>query len=793
MVTLIFDPLISATVWVVAALLTGAVLVAYAWKRPSGISRLRWGAIQFWVALGAAALLIVLLNPSWQIRIPPPAEKPRLAILIDESASMSTSDLGPDKSRFEVATEIAEVCAAKLAETYDVDVRTFSKQLLPTTTQAVKQRRPDGLITDLAGAITQGIDSARSSGQSLLVLSDGNHNAVGGTPRVLAAAALARSREIPVFTKTLGSDAEIHDLALRPQNPQQLAFAGQVVPLTALVRRRGNAPGAVSVILELDGKEVSRQAVYVTAGSEAEVRFQVDQAQRGLYRYEVRVETFPGEATEINNYGAFVLRVVDEPIQVLLVEGKPYWDAKFLARSLAADPSLELHSLVRVTPTRFLQRTLLRDGQPPTGAGRTSQAKPGDSQTPPAAVPGEGQPAESEVVPGDTGASQSPVRGALTESWRVVPEGANVLADAKRLGAYQVVILGRDSDVFLSEEAISNLRQWVASDSGALVCFRGMPTSSSDERFEKLLPVQWQKSSEARFRMVLTERGRDLHWFDSPQGGTVDALPSLPALATSSPGERPKPLANVLASASGNGTVDAPAVTYQPYGGGRVVVVEGAGMWRWAFLPPAYADYDAAYGTLWQSLLRWLVAGAGLLPGQDLALRTDQVTFPSGETATATLLVRREAAQGPIPAIELSGNGIDTPRQFVPTPLGDLPGVFRLDFGQLAEGRYQARIAGQPADKSGATTVFDVRSLSEEQLDKKARPDLMARIAASTGAIDFSSATADEIVKAFQAHLEQSRHERIQRTTAWDRWWVLAGIFFCWMCAWVLRRSGGLV
>ena len=216
-------------------------------------------------------------------------------------------------------------------------------------------------------------------------------------------------------------------------------------------------------------------------------------------------------------------------------------------------------------------------------------------------------------------------------------------------------------------------------------------------------------------------------------------------------------------------------------------------MWRWAFLPPAYADHDTTYGTLWQSLMRWLVSSAGLLPGQDMALRTDQVTFGSNEVATATLLVRREAAQGQIPNIELTGDNIDGVRTVTPIAAGEGPGVFRLRFGELAEGRYQARIAGQPAEKSGASTVFDVRRLLEEQLDLKARPDLMARIAASTGGIELKGDSAGEIADTFTAHLERGRPERIRRTTAWDRWWVLVGTFCVWATAWGVRRSAGLV
>ena len=294
--------------------------------------------------------------------------------------------------------------------------------------------------------------------------------------------------------------------------------------------------------------------------------------------------------------------------------------------------------------------------------------------------------------------------------------------------------------------------------------------------------------------MTLTDRGRDLRWFES-QGPAVagDTLPQLPTLASSTAADPPKPLATVLAAVAGGSGEETPVDTFQPYGGGRVVVVEGAGMWRWAFLPPAYADHDTTYGSLWQSLLRWLVSGAGLLPGQDMALRTDQVTFGSNEPATATLLVRREAAQGQIPHIELTGDALDAPRIVTPTAAGEGPGVFRVAFGELPEGRYQARIADQPAEKSGARTVFDVRRLLEEQLDLKARPDLMARIAASTGGIELQAGTAAEIAAAFTAHLDRSRPERIRRITAWDRWWVMLGTLFVWTMAWGVRRHSGLV
>jgi hypothetical protein len=248
----------------------------------------------------------------------------------------------------------------------------------------------------------------------------------------------------------------------------------------------------------------------------------------------------------------------------------------------------------------------------------------------------------------------------------------------------------------------------------------------------------------------------------------------------------------VLAPAPPAGAAS-PVVTYQPYGTGRVVTIEGSGMWRWAFLPPQQKAHDEVYRSLWHSLLRWLASSATLLPGQKLALRSDKVNFGTGEPATATLLLREETAAAKGPLIELRGGGLDKPRTVTPVPLGDEPGAYRVVFGPLPEGRYQARVAGAGAEDTASDTAFDVRSLADEQLDLKARPDLMARIAQESGGAVLASGSADEIITLFREHLERGRTQRVRRLSAWDRWWVLLAVIGAWTAAWAVRRSGGLV
>ena len=58
--------------------------------------------------------------------------------------------------------------------------------------------------------------------------------------------------------------------------------------------------------------------------------------------------------------------------RVLLVEGKPYWDSKFLARTLASDPSIELVSIVLIViQLRWLQEFLEEDKSRTIESGKT--------------------------------------------------------------------------------------------------------------------------------------------------------------------------------------------------------------------------------------------------------------------------------------------------------------------------------------------------------------------------------------------------------------------------------------
>jgi hypothetical protein len=252
---------------------------------------------------------------------------------------MATPDAADGKSRYEVAARVAQTFARDLGDRFEVRVARFAGSVAAADLETLPRQKPEGSLTDLAAAVLGTLEENRPQGQTLVLLSDGIHNAGGGAAPVLEAVRVARAMATPIYTHTLGGGAAVQDLAVELRSPQELAFIGQKVPVSVLVRQRSLLGALATVTFTHEGKEIERRQTQLAEGA-TELRFAVQQEKVGLYRYEVRVEPFPGEVSLVNNTATLLLRVVDEPIRVLLLEGKPYWDGKFLMRTLMVDPSV---------------------------------------------------------------------------------------------------------------------------------------------------------------------------------------------------------------------------------------------------------------------------------------------------------------------------------------------------------------------------------------------------------------------------------------------------------------------
>src|SRR5262249_37879931 len=152
--------------------------------RPAVISPARWLIAIALLGAAFALVLAILLNPIAVTPIAPPQGKPQLTILVDRSASMAVTDQSGGRSRFQTAAEIATQVEHDVRQTFAVELRTFADRMTSVSAAQLSTLPAEGQVSDLATPIRESLNGAHDPGQTLLVLSDGIHNAAGGVSQV---------------------------------------------------------------------------------------------------------------------------------------------------------------------------------------------------------------------------------------------------------------------------------------------------------------------------------------------------------------------------------------------------------------------------------------------------------------------------------------------------------------------------------------------------------------------------------------------------------------------------------
>ena len=188
---IVFEPYIPLSLWVLLAVAATSALTRYLLRLRGTLQAARWRAVAVLMAVSILLPLLMLLNPTWLEQVPPPPGKPHLTVLVDGSTSMGAPADESGRSRWELAVETAAHTVEQLQQQYEIEVRTFTNQTQLCSINELADRSADGQHTNLAQAISDVLETTSPQGQAILLLSDGIHNASGGTAAVRRAVAAA--------------------------------------------------------------------------------------------------------------------------------------------------------------------------------------------------------------------------------------------------------------------------------------------------------------------------------------------------------------------------------------------------------------------------------------------------------------------------------------------------------------------------------------------------------------------------------------------------------------------------
>jgi uncharacterized membrane protein len=725
--------LVAAIVAVGVASYAGAIVPLPAGRR-AALSTIR-----------TVMLLVIVLALLRPVRVLPPdtATDAVVPVLVDASRSMSLADPSTAfgagaRSRIDTAGDLLErEIRPMLAGRFQAEVLTFGSALAPMGEGALSANQAHSNLSGALRAVRERYRDRRVA--AVVVVSDG-----GDTGHEEAT---ADDATVPVYTIGVGAPRIESDFEVLDVSAGEPALAGASVDLTVTAVNRGPG-GAFDLRVLENGRPIDLRHVTPAAdGSPVRAVFTVSPTRETATQYTVEIPSAAGELALENNRRSVLVEPPGRRRTVLIVEGAPGFEHSFLKRALAADPGLEIDSVVRKgrdaggAPTFFVQASEERAPQLTSGFPR----------------------------------------------------------DRRALYLYDAVILANVDTDSLSRTQLESVNQFVGERGGGLLVLGAKSFEQqalARTAVEEVLPVgltdrgggvvRASQSGTTPYTVTLTGDGaaHPVMRIGPTLEETARRWREIPALAGASALGVPRPGAQVLALVRAPDG-PRPLVAVQRYGQGRAMVFSGEASWRWRMQRPSE---DRSYELFWRQVTRWLSSGApdpvSILP-----------MAPETGSAGAIALDVRDDSFAPVRDAQVTVR--------VTLPGGDVQDV-RTTLSDPGTGRYSAEMRfEQPGiyrvhaeARKGATDLGSsdrwvlVGGVDREMAEPRLNEDVLRRIAAASGGAYLPANGASRLSSLLGEAALQPAAPRLREL--WHTPWVFAAVILLLATEWMLRRRWGL-
>jgi len=747
-----------------------------------------------WQAAGLFTLRILILLVLWlAVGLQPRLadihveETPsRVRVAVDLSSSMDVVDRDQSVSRRALVEEILSPTGKnllrRLAEKHQVEIVGFHQdafELQPTHLLErlnVEKNQADIVATNLQLPLAKASSRRDNPLLGIVLFSDGQHNL--GPPPLLRVKELAEE-EVPIYPVVVGSKNPPSDWMIVEVQAPTKAFKDTTIAIKVGAKVTNLPPQELILEMLLDGQPARPEHRHIIKhegkNHSPDVTFLAKMDVVGTRLIEIKATSQKGkEITLANNHAMRFLRVAEEKIKVLLIDGEARWEYHYLAVALLRDPAISLERVVF--------------NQPRVGAIKAAELE----------------------------------KAGLAKS--KLPEPKKDEPNRDPLLDYDCILLG---DVSPEEMPIADrrrLEKYVAERGGTLVMLAGkryqpmaygnaLSPKVEEEPFLKMLPITEPRElkKEAGFTLRPSVEGKLRPFLQFDPDKPASAWPELPTHFWGVTGKR-KPAASILLThvdEKPDAAVkdDEKGILLEHnYGFGRVIFVGIDSTWRWRFRVG-----DTYHHRFWGQLARWSAADK-LLPagnrfvrygsrepvvttGQEveLAIRLSETLPPLKDIKDVRMKLHRKKSNGAEELIAVIPLALH-PRQpnVLEAKVRDLAaGTYRLE---LDIPQYAAEIA-MPADEKdlavqGRDLVRVLPLQQKELLDLSTNWAVMESLAAASGGKVYTPETVEEILARLERRIQRTEHKAEQYPWKDEPmvWWMLTILITLLTMEWAWRR-----
>jgi hypothetical protein len=201
---------------------------------------------------------------------------------------------------------------------------------------------------------------------AMVVITDGRNNE-GDDPADMAAQLADRGTKIPIYTVGVGNPLPPKDIALSKLEAPEVAVAGDFVEFKFAVTSKGFAGETIQVTMTEKDLSIAPMLDLKLEGKDKEVEqpalIKWKPEKAGEYVIKLKTSVRAEEILENNNELVHNIKIVDNKIKVLFVEGYPRWEYRYLKNALVRDKSMLVDVLLLSADQNFPQEGT--PGRPP--------------------------------------------------------------------------------------------------------------------------------------------------------------------------------------------------------------------------------------------------------------------------------------------------------------------------------------------------------------------------------------------------------------------------------------------
>lgn len=730
-------PVIIPTVLFVVGL--AAAGLAYA--RPRRVLPARARVLLF--ALRAAALALIalaMLRPVLVVRAVE-AQRNVLAVLVDDSRSMAIADHDRTPRHAFVRDAFGETSTLRQALASRFSLKQLRFAGSTSRLASVADATFDGTRSLLGPALQRTAEElAGLPASGIVLVTDGADTSRAPMAETIQ---LLKASGLPVFAIGVGAAAFDRDIQIGRVDPPASVLAGATLVVDVLVGQTGFAGRTVPLMVEDEGRAIATESVTLPADAEpstVRVRFTLEDPGPRVISF--RIPPQDGELVAQNNTRDALIAVEDRRERVLYIEGEPRPEMKFLRQAVADDRNLQVVTLQRTAPRKFLRLDL----------------------------------DHAEELAGGFPATR------------------------EELFRYRGLVLGSIEAAAFTPDQLQMMADFVGTRGGGLLALGGRHAFAeggyAGTAVAEALPVQlddpWGSDAPVvsiDVRPTVLGRSHAATQVADTEAASADRWTSLPPVTVVNNLHRAKPGAAILLEGSASAGAPPVVLAYQRFGAGKALALGVQDTWLWQMHADVPVE-DLTHETLWRRLLRWLVDA---VPDRvHAAVDRDRVERGDAVTISATLRDDRFLAvnDADVRALVIgpSGESADVPLSFVMDRDGEYRARHIVDRDGLHEIRVVATRAGAPLGED--RTYVRAAPDAGEYFDSAMRASLLARLAEDTGGRFYTPATAsalpDDITYLGRGITVE------QQKDLWDMPVVLALLVGLVAAEWFARRAWGL-